>query len=102
MTTHSSASSLAGQVAACITECISAAARAVDPHLGTRLTALANQLDALKTSLAGGSASLNALQQQAAAVTAAMKAAASDDSLYQALLQGQQLYAALQQHFPPH
>jgi hypothetical protein len=103
MNTHSPAPDLAAlrnQVAACETACLSAAQRAQDPHLQTRLTTLAGQLDALTSRIGGGSsAALASLMQEASGVAAALTHAANDNDLYQALLAGEQLCQAIKQDF---
>jgi hypothetical protein len=108
MSTHNTVPSLADlrdQVAACVTACTSAAERAVDAHLQTRLGSLAEQVDAMKVRVqdyidAGKSvtpSTVKALKQQAGTATDGMNSAKGDDALYQAMSPVQQLCSAMQQ-----
>jgi hypothetical protein len=111
MSTHNTAPSLADlgdQLSACVTACTSAAERAVDSHLQTRLGNLAGQVDAMNTRVedymsAGKSvapSTIKTLKQQASAATSAMSSAKDDGSLYQAMSPVQQLCSAIQQDLP--
>jgi hypothetical protein len=111
MNTHNPTPSLADlhdQVAACETACISAANRAVDTHLQTRLTNLAGQVEAMKMRIedymnAGTSvaaSTIKSLKQQAGTATQALTGAKNDDGFYQAMPPVQQLCSAIQQDLP--
>ncbi|MBE1159858.1 hypothetical protein [Dyella acidiphila] len=111
MNTSSPASGLAAlrdQLASCATACASAAQRAVDPHLQSRLAALSGQVDAMKTRVDDciqanaqiASAMLQALTRQAGSAAVAMQGATGDDGFYQAMPALQRLCAAIQKELP--
>jgi hypothetical protein len=108
MNTHSQVPSLTdlrNQVSACDTACTSAAQRAVDPHLQTRLGDLAGQVQAMMLRIGSyinshapvAASTVSLLKQQAVSATQGMKAAKGDDSLYQAMPPVQQLCSAIHQ-----
>jgi phage host-nuclease inhibitor protein Gam len=111
MSTHSQTPSLAdldGEVSNCETACASAAERAIDTHLQTRLTNLAGQVDAMKTRVEDyvranksvAASTIKSLTQQAVSATQVMQNAKGDDGLYQAMSPVQQLCTAIQQDLP--